>query len=79
MTTKTERLDSWRELADELMLADKPVYIRDINDEYYFGHILFCGEKYIELECFAPKLKSGKKYNIRWLLVSKFDEYKGDK
>lgn len=75
----TAKKISWRALADELIKENKACYLKDANGEYYFGDIVHNGEACIELSCFSPSQKAGKKFLIRWITVMRFDEYRGER
>lgn len=73
---RSERIESWKELAN--FLLGSKVYVKDLNEEYYLGILASCNNNYIEVTCFAPQHKAGKKFLIYWLNVYKFDSYKED-
>ena len=69
-------LEQWKDLAEILLKEDKSVYIKDFNNEYYFGDLIFVGDNSFEIQCFAPEKKKDKKFVIYWASVIKFDAYK---
>lgn len=70
------RIETWKNLADLFLKEDKRVYVKDANGDYYFGKILFVGDKTLEIECFAPDTRAGKKFVLYWIQVIRFDEYR---
>lgn len=75
-TQRNTVLEQYKQLAEILSKENKSVYVKDFNDEYYFGDLIFIGENSFEIQCFAPEKKKGKKFVIYWASVSKFDAYK---
>lgn len=62
--------------ADLFLKENKKVYIKDINNQYFFADILFVGDNTLEVSCFAPLEKKDKHYNIYWIDIILFEEYK---
>lgn len=75
--THKNKVEAWKLLAEQLIAENVSVYIKDINDEYYFGHLLFCGEDRLEIECTGPSFKVGKRFVLRWVTITRFDEDRG--
>jgi len=71
-----EKIERWKILSESLLKEDKQVYIKDIYETLYFADILLVGENIIEIKCFEPADKTGKKFGLYWANISKLDEYK---
>ena len=80
MEIKTEnikdKIERWKILSESLLKEDKPIYIKDVYGTLYFADILLVGDNIIEIKCFEPEEKAGKKYGLYWANISKLDEYK---
>lgn len=60
----------------ELFLKNNiPVFIKDVNDNYYFCNIIVIGEVYLYIEDFVGKRK-GERSQIVWYDIIHFEEYK---
>ena len=70
-----EKEERHKVLAEFLLKDDKRVYIRTYRDDLFFGDILFVGETRIEIQCFSPKSKAGKKFCIYWVEIDILREY----
>lgn len=78
MDTRGERIRQWKLLANEFAKMGIKVFIKDFNDEYYFGKLTFVGDATLEIQCDNPPNKIGKKYLLYWNNIWKFDNYKED-
>lgn len=74
--TIKEKIERWKILADSLFKSNSKCYAKDVYDTYYFADIILVGDETIEIECFAPQGKKGKRFTLRWINILKFDEYK---
>ena len=74
-----EVIERYKLIAEDYLRENKKVFIKDINDQFYFAYILFVGESAIIIQCFAPANKNGEKYTLNWFLINKFEEYKEEK
>ena len=73
--TINEKIARWKQAADIFLKQNLSVYVKEISNEFYFGHILFVGEESITLQCFGPSFKNGKKFTLYWPLIVDFDKY----
>jgi len=80
METETlkEKIERWIILAEQLDQENKPIYIKDLNGNYFMGDIVLIGEEKITVDCFAPEQRKGNREYIRWVNVSKCVEYDGE-
>lgn len=76
MDNSESRINAWRNLAELFLKEDKKVYLRDFNGDYYFADILLVGENTISVQCFAPDSRVGKKFNLYWVSIERFEEYR---
>jgi len=72
-----EKIERWKLLSESLLKEDKQIYIKDVYGTLYFADILLVGENLIEIKCFEPEDKAGKKFGLYWANIFKLDEYKG--
>ncbi len=70
------KVERWKVLAEIFLKEDKRVFIKDVNDNYYFADILLVGEDTITIMCFAPEDRADQKIVLYWVNVYYFDEYK---
>lgn len=63
-------------LADIFLQEDKKVFIKDFEDNYYFGDILLVGDSSLTFYCFGPEQRSGKNITIYWPNIVILEEYK---
>ena len=68
--------ERFKVLAEILLKNNKQVFIKDIDDNLYFGDIIFVGEDLIEINCFSPIHRRGQKFCIYWPLIQQLEEYK---
>lgn len=76
METIKEKIERMKATADILLSNDKPVYVKDTSDTYYFGHILLIGDDTLTVQCFGPGLRKGMKVTLYWPLIIKLVEYR---
>lgn len=62
--------------AQELLDNNKPVFIKDINNNFYFADILLVGEETIYFQCFSPVQRKDEKISLSWNKIIVLDEYK---
>jgi hypothetical protein len=74
-----DKIERYKLLADEFLKNDIRVFIKDINDDYYFADILLVGEDKLTIQCFAPERKAGQKFYLRWSEIMFFDEYEEER
>ena len=70
-----EKVERYKVLSETFLLKDIPIFIRDLNDDFYMGHILFVGEEKLTIQCFGPEQRKGEKFSLRWETILKLDEY----
>lgn len=68
-----EQLERWKILAEVYAREDKRVLIKDIEDNWYFADIIIVGENTIEIQCYAPEQRAGKKYVLYWANLKEFE------
>ena len=71
-----ENIERWKATAEIFLKNNIPIFIQDTSDNFYFADILLVGENTISIKCFAPKDRTGIKYNLYWTLITKFEEYR---
>lgn len=71
-----EKVERWKATAEIFLKNNTPVFIEDINNNFYFGDIILVGESIISIKCFSPKDRAGQKFNLYWTLITKFEEYR---
>jgi hypothetical protein len=72
----TEKIQRFKNYSTILYREGARVYVQDLNEEYYFGDIVSIQPEYIEIVCFAPVKKQGKKIRIEWIKIIKLDKYR---
>lgn len=71
-----DKVERWKATAEIFLKKDIPVFIKDLDDNFYFADILLVGEDTISIKCFSPKDRSGQKFNLYWTLIKDFEEYR---
>ena len=72
-----EKITRWILLSKEFEKENISVYVKDDEDNLFFGKIISIDESKIILKCFAPEHRKGNVEKIRWLKIIKFSEYVG--
>lgn len=75
MDTIKDKIERNKILAELFLKQNKRVYIKDIEDSYFFADILFVGEETIEIQCFAPSDKKDLKFVLYWANIVSLKEY----
>lgn len=70
-----EKIERWKIKAEGFLKNNTKAFIVDLNDTYYFCHIVFVGEDCIHVQHFEGS-KKFEKERIYWADVIKFEEYK---
>lgn len=73
-----EKMERWKILAEQYLKEDIKVFIKDIDNNWYFADILLVGDITLTIKCFAPEERAGKTFYLEWALISKFDRYRED-
>jgi hypothetical protein len=68
-----EKLERWKLLAEAYLLEDKDVFIKDLDDNWYFAKVIISGETRITIDCYAPQQRVGR-YYLPWAKITFFDE-----
>ena len=71
-----DKVERWKATAEIFLKNNISVFIKDIDNNFYFGDILLVGEDVISIKCFSPKDRAGQKFNLYWMLIKDFEEYK---
>lgn len=71
----TEKIERYKATAEIFLRKDIPVFVKDVEDNLYFGNLIFVGEDSIRIECFGPEQRKGLRFTIYWPLILDFDEY----
>lgn len=71
-----DKVKRWKATAELFLEKDIRVFIKDVDNNIYFADIILVGEDTISIQCFAPDHRSGMKFNLYWLLIERFEEYK---
>lgn len=74
-----EKIERWKVLAELWFNEGKKIFVKDINDNYYFADIIIVGEDTILIECFSPLDRKGKREQLYWANIISIDEYREDK
>ena len=74
-----EKMERWKVLAEQLLEHNKKIFIKDINDNWYFADILLVGDLAITIKCFAPVNRADEKINIHWAMIQTLDEFKEER
>ena len=75
METVKDKIERLKGKAEIFLKNNTKTFIIDIEDNYYFCHILLVGEDYLHVKHFTEK-KKGEKEKIVWFDIIKFEEYK---
>ena len=54
---------------------NKKVFIKTIQDQYYFGNIIKITDSVLNIRCFAPSEKAFKSYGIYFIDITLIEEY----
>lgn len=71
-----DKLERWKILAETFLKEDKSIFIKDIDDNWYFGDILLVGDSTITIQCTGPGERAGEKIILYWALINSFEEDK---
>ena len=69
-------MDAWKNLAEDLLVLNKQCFIKDIENNYYFGEVLLVGDYQITIYCNAPEQRAGTKQTLYWSNIIKFTDKK---
>jgi len=72
-----DKIGRWQLLAEQLFTENKPVFIKDDSDNFYFGNVILVGDSTITVDCFGPSQRKGERKYLRWLSITQFTEYEG--
>lgn len=61
-------------MAEIFLKKDKSVFIKDVEDNIYFAHILLVGEDTITVQCFGPEQRKDEKVHLFWPMITKLEE-----
>ena len=71
-----EKAERFKALAEIFHKESKRVFIKDFENNYYFANIIHVGEDSIEIICFAPDDRKNEKFELYWVNISVFSEYR---
>jgi hypothetical protein len=74
-----EKVARWKVLADLWITNYKKVFIKDIQNNYYFADIKSFNDSTVTIKCFAPEDRKDKEYDLYWANIITFEEYWGKK
>ncbi len=74
MTELHEKLERLKLLAETYLNEDKRVFLKDINDFFYFCDIILVGDKYITFQPFKGNF-AGVKLTKLWAEIISVEEY----
>jgi len=77
--TVKDKFERYKALAEIFLKDNIPAAIKDSENNYYFCRILFVGEEKIRVHCFGPTQRGGKKFDLYYPLIVKFEEYEEGK
>lgn len=72
----SKKIERWKLKGELFLKENKKVFIKDINNQYFFADILKLDKNTIELKCFAPEEKKDQKFILYWIDITHFTEYK---
>lgn len=70
-----DKIERYKVLAEILCKENSKVYIKDIQDNIYFGFIVLVGEDRLTIDCFAPLQRSGERKYLYWAEIMILDKY----
>ena len=76
MDTDKGKIKEWKAMAELFLRNHTKAFVRDVENNFYFGDILFVDDDILEIECFSPMQRRGQKCYLYWILVTTFEEYK---
>jgi hypothetical protein len=68
-----EKILRWQLLADKYSETGANVFIKTLNENYYFCNIVLVGETTIMVDCYGPPQRKGKREIIEWLQIDTFE------
>jgi hypothetical protein len=72
----TEKIERWKIVAETILKKDIPDFVKDVDENIYFGYIVLNGDDNLVLDCFGPEQRRGEKPKLYWWLITEFQEYK---
>lgn len=75
METIKDKIERHKILAELFLKENIRVYIKDIDNTYYFCDILEVKEDILIIKCFAPIDKINKSYNFYWANIIDLKKY----
>ena len=72
-----EKGERFKLLAEDYLERDLVVYIKDIDDNFYFAKIVLVGERFLKIWCVGPAQREGQELTLEWLRIVKFEEARG--
>ncbi len=74
METVKDKIERLKGKAEIFLKNNTKAFIIDIEDNYYFCHIILVDEDYLYVKNFTGK-KKGEEEKIVWFDIIKFEEY----
>lgn len=71
-----EKIERLKLLAEDFLNKDKRIFIKDMNNHYYFADIILVGDEGLTIQSFAPAQRKGEKTTINWLTIILMEEYR---
>ena len=73
-----DKILQWQLLAEQWFGENQNVFIKKLNGDIYFCKIVLVGETKILVSVYAPEQRAGKRENIDWLEIERFDKVRED-
>jgi hypothetical protein len=74
-----DKIERMRVLGDLWFNEDKKVFIKDLEDNWYFCKIIIVGEDTVLIECYSPEDRKGLRFQLYWANIVKFDLVREEK
>lgn len=70
------KIEGWKNFTEQLLKDNKRLFIKDLNNDFYFADVLLVGDETLMIQCFAPESRVGRKFTLYWAQIERIEEYK---
>lgn len=70
-----EKIERWKVLAELWFNEGSKIFLKDLNNNWYWANIIIVGEDTLLIDCFAPTERVGHQ-KLYWAEISYFDKYR---